>query len=138
MGSQNRKRAQATGMVFRDGQLVDQKKIPRFAIRGAIKAGVAALKGEKTDNQIQALTDSVSNPGGLSPSRLRRALEDKAPKEMKKGAERLAKKGKKPTVDLLLEEYRDDQAFQYMAANVGLGESWFVRLAEQECKRWAE
>ena len=137
MGSQNRKRAQATGKVFRDGHLVDQKKIPTFAIKGAIKAGIAALKHESTPNQIQALSDSTRT-GGLSPSRLRRALEDNAPKEMRKGDAKLAKKGTQPTVDLLLEEYRADQGFQNMAANVGLDESWFIKLAEAECERWAK
>ena len=67
---------------------------------------------------------------------MRESLKDNAGKEMRKGAVKLNKKGKIPTVELLLEEYNKDIEFQRLAAEVGLDAKWFTDLAESECKQW--
>ena len=99
------------------------------------KAGVATLQRSSTPSQIGFLADSLHS-GRLTPEKLRKALGNNAGAEMHKGARLLAKKKKAVTVDALLEEYRHDEAFRNLAAEVGLGEDWFVKLAGVECRRW--
>lgn len=95
---------------------------------------VETIQKLDTDTQVGLLSESIDN-GKLKNSLLRRTLEKNAPVEMRKGIEKLIKKGKTPTVDLLLEEYRGSKSFQKLASSVGLGEAWFVQLAEDEIKK---
>lgn len=99
------------------------------------KARVATLQRSSTAKQVGFLADSLHS-GRLTARELRRALENNAYIEMRKGAEKLVKKKKAVTVDALLKEYRKDKAFQQLAAEVGLDEAWFVKLAESVCRRW--
>jgi len=87
-----------------------------------------------TDTQVGLLSESLGN-GNLQNSALRKSLEKNAPIEMRKGIVKLVKRGKVPTVDLLLEEYRGSKSFQKLAFGVGLDEAWFVKLAEDEIKK---
>ena len=93
--------------------------------------GVSILKHQSTNKQVDFLGGAIAE-GRLSQSKLRDTLEKNAPKEMRKGIEKLVKKGKVPTVDLLLEDYRRNQSFQKLASSVGLTEEWFIKLAENE------
>ncbi len=99
--------------------------------------GVSTLESYSTSKQVQFLAESLHS-GRLSPSKLQGTLKRNAPGEMRKGAEKLNKKGKIPTVELLLKDYRGDKAFQTLAAEVGLDEAYFTALAESECSRWKE
>jgi hypothetical protein len=100
----------------------------------ARQAGVAALKAQSTSNQVKAMAAALHS-GRLSQEKLRGAMEDGAPGEMSKGADKLIKQNKVLSVDALLEEYHNDKGFQELAAEVGLAESYFINLAEQEIKK---
>ena len=100
----------------------------------ATNRGVAVLQKLTLGQQIDALSTSAA-VGTRSPAAIRKALEANAPKEMRKGADKLARKNKPVTVDALLKEYRSNKKFQEMAAGVGLDEMWFMALAEKECAR---
>ena len=100
-----------------------------------VGAGVSAVKSLSLSNQIQFLADSLHS-GKLAPGKLQKTLKDNASKEMRVGAAKMSKKGKTPTADLLLEEYRSDTEFQKLASEVGLDEEWLMELAESECQRW--
>lgn len=132
MSKKDRERATQTGMVFRDGQLVDAKSIQRMQ-----KIGVRVLERLGTKNQIKVLRDSL-HTGRITADKLRKELEENAYKEMSKGARKLAKKHKDVTVDALLKEYRDDENFQALADEVGLTEEFFVGVAEAECRNWSQ
>lgn len=95
---------------------------------------VSALKKKSTKSQIEFLSESLGM-GELSSSKLRKAFVQNAPKEMRKGAERLIKKGITPTVDLLMGDYRKESKFRELTARLGLDERWFFKLAEDECRR---
>ncbi len=129
MSSRDRERFERTGQVFRGGKLVD--------VAVAQKVGAKVLQHYSTDKKVEFLSESL-RVGKLSPSKLRESLERFAPREMRKGADKLIKKGKAVTVDNLLEEYHKDNRFQKVASDVGLDESWFVALAERECDRRKE
>ena len=73
--------------------------------------------------------------GHLSPDKLRAELSHSAPMEMRKGADRLIKEGKTPSVDLLMAEYDQELEFQSLAEKVGLDREYFMDLAEAELKR---
>ena len=140
MSRQDRERFKQTGKVFRNGALVDAPVVDAPKVREVSDAdrdrmqrvGYNTLKTMSTSNQIEVLRDSL-HQGRLSSSKLRKALEDNAYKEMRKGADKLRKKNKPVTVDVLLEEYRKDRDFRELAAEVGLDEAWFIALAEKEC-----
>ena len=134
MGKKDRLRFEQTGKVFRNGELVDAPKVREFSVaqrERMQKAGQKELQSMGTSNQIKVLRDSL-HEGRLKPDKLRKALEDNAYKEMKKGADKLRKKGKPVTVDALLEDYDKDKDFQQLADEVGLDRTWFVVLAEKE------
>lgn len=95
---------------------------------------VSILQRQSTGKQVDFLNGAIGE-GRLKQSKLRQTLEANAPKEMRKGIEKLVKKGKVPTVDLLLEEYHREKAFQKLAGSVGLTEEWFIQLAEEEITR---
>jgi len=135
MGKKDRERVERTGMVFRDGKLVSVKEAMSDRDRERIHyTGKAVLQASSTSSQVKVLAESLRT-GRLSPSKLRKALKDNAPKEMRKGADKLIKKGKSLTVDSLLEEYRKDKEFQNLASEVDLDENWFIELAKAEIKR---
>ena len=134
MSKKDRVRAEQTGKVFRNGGLVDAPKARKVsdAERERMqRVGYDKLQAMSTGNQIQVLRDSL-HQGRLKPDKLRKALEDNAYKEMRKGADKLRKKGKPMTADALLEEYHKDKDFQELANEVGLDEAWFIALAEKE------
>lgn len=137
MGKRDRERFEQTGKVFRGGVLVDMSKANQISDedRGRMRQrGYSALQAMDTGNQIKVLRDSL-HLGKLSPAKLRKALEDNAHKEMRKGADKLRKKGKPVTVNALLEEYRKDRDFRELAIEVGLNEEWFIALANKECAK---
>jgi hypothetical protein len=124
----DRERAEK-GLLFRDGKLVDPKVADKMR-----SVGAAALKAMPTVNQIGVLANRLHS-GKMSHDQLRKALEGGAPSEMRKGADKLIRQNKVLSVDALLEEYHNDKEFQALAAEVGLDESYFVNLAEQEIKK---
>ncbi len=97
--------------------------------------GQRTLESLSTSKQVEVLASSL-HTGRVSSSKLRSCLKANAVTEMQKGIKKLAKKGKTPTVDLLLEEYRGDREFQKLASEVGLDEEWFIQLAKTECQKW--
>ena len=105
-----------------------EQPIVHEKVRGLI---VDTITRAPTDTQVGILSESLAT-GKLQNSKLRQSLEKNAPIEMRKGIEKLVKKGKVPTVDLLLEEYRSSKSFQKLAGSVGLDEAWFVKLAEDK------
>ncbi len=97
--------------------------------------GVQNIQKAPLDTQIKFLGKAK---GGI----LRNAMEQQAPGEMHKGAERLRREGKPVTVDNLLRDgnnpdsYYNSPGFRKLAENAGLDEAWFVALAAKECESW--
>jgi hypothetical protein len=106
-------------------------RLSGYSREQVVKAGVAVVQHYSTPKQTQFLAESLHS-GKLSPARLRGALEDNAPVEIHKGANKIINKGKQVTVDLLLDEYNKDVVFQNLAAEAGLDRQWFTNLAERE------
>jgi len=134
MGKKDRERFGQTGKVFRNGEIVDAPKVREVSDverERMQRVGFKVLQAMGTGNQIKVLRDSL-HQGRLKPDKLREALEDNAYKEMRKGADKLRKKGKPATVGALLEEYHKNKDFGELATEVGLDEAWFVALAEKE------
>ena len=126
----DRERFEQTGKVFRNGKTVSVSDADRDRMQ---RVGYNVLQAMSTGNQIKVLRDSL-HQGRLSSGELRKTLEDNAYKEMRKGVDKLRKKNKPVTVDVLLDEYQKDKDFRELAAEVGLNEAWFVALAEKECE----
>lgn len=127
MGRRDRERLQR--ILSGEEKSISEQKRGELA-----KTAVSILQRESTDKQVSFLQGAIGE-GRLKQSKLRQTLEANAPKEMRKGIEKLVKKGKIPTVDLLLEEYRREKSFQKLAGGVGLTEEWFIRLAENEMSK---
>ena len=133
MGRKDRDRFEKTGKVFRDGVLVAVTREVSDSDRERMqRVGNKSLQSMGTNKQVKVLHDSLLQ-GRLGQDKLRKEIETNAHKEMRKGADKLRKKGKVVTVDALLEEYRKETAFRELASKVGLGEEWFIDLAEKEC-----
>lgn len=124
MGKAHRERL---ARILAGGETLIRKQV----IEKMATAGTTILKHETTSNQIKFLADSLHS-GRLHHDQLRHALMGNAPNEMRIGAEKLRKQGKSITVDNLLEEYWADTEFKELAAEVGLSEDFFVKLAEAE------
>ena len=124
MGRRSRERLQR--ILEGEEKLIRHEKLAGTA--------VSIIQRQSTDKQVQFLHGAIGE-GRLSQGKLKQQLEANAPKEMRKGIKKLAKKGITPTVDLLLEEYHHEKAFQKLAASVGLTEEWFVRLAKTELEQ---
>ena len=134
MSKRDRMRAEQTGKVFRNGEEVEApivREVSDAERKRMQQRGEDELQKMGTDNQIKVLRDSL-HEGLLKPGKLREALMDNAYKEMRKGADKLRKKGKPVTVDNLLEEYRKNEEFRELATEVRLDEAWFIALAEKE------
>ena len=134
MSKRDRERTQQTGRVFRSGEMVSVPKgreVSDADRERMQQVGHNTLQAMRTNDQIKVLRDSL-HQGRLSPSKLRKALDDNAHKEMRKGADKLRKKGNPVTVDVLLKEYHKDRDFRELATEVGLDEAWFVALAKKE------
>lgn len=99
------------------------------------QAAVTVIQQKSTADQVDFMTQAM-NEGRLAPNKVRKQMEQFAPLEMRKGAEKLIKQGKLVTVDNLLEEYRREKAFQKVADSVGLHEDWFIKLAEVEVRKY--
>ena len=131
MGRKDRERIQ---------RIIEGKEKPIHHEKMA-SVSVSILQHQSTDKQVDFLGGAIAE-GRLSHSKLRQTLEANAPKEMRKGIEKLVKKGKVPTVDLLLEDYRKSKSFQKLADSAGLTAEWFIKLAEDEIaefkKAWSE
>ena len=106
----------------------------RDRIKGA---GVSFLQKQSTSKQVRFLSESLDS-GSLTLASLKKAVGDNTPDQMKKGAEKLAKKKKAVTVDALMKEIREEKGFLELMARVGLDEQWFVSRAEAECNMWSE
>jgi hypothetical protein len=126
----NRERA-AGGTFFRSGRPVSDAERERMH-----KVGDKVLQKMSTKDQVQVLADSL-HQGRVTKGKLRGELSRNAVIEMRKGGDKLRKKKKPVTVEALLEEYRDpkNSKLRGLASEVGLGESFFVKLAEAECRR---
>lgn len=134
----DRERAEKTGMRHRNGSLIstkDAQKVVTDKERVRMeRVGTSIIETASTSSQVTIMSEALRT-GKLSHSKLRKALEENSPKEMSKGADKLARKGKPVTVDALLAEYRGDRHFQKLASDVGLSEGYFVELAEGEINR---
>ncbi|KKK82833.1 hypothetical protein LCGC14_2799430 [marine sediment metagenome] len=98
---------------------------------------VGQLQTQSTSSQVAFLRSALDS-GKLAPEKLRKALVNKAPGEMAKGAKRINPKGSKPTVDELMKDIRKDGEFMALASRVGLDEEYFINLAKNECRKWSD
>lgn len=101
------------------------RKAVAFASRGAV---VQELRKAGTSDQIDVLNSRVASS---HPDKLRKAITDKASKEMDKGIRRLQKEGKVVSVDALCSEIRTTPGFLTMCERVGLNLAWFEKLAKE-------
>lgn len=133
----NRERAES-GQLFRDGKLVDKSEVVRPVSESERldmhNRGEKKLRSMGTNKQIHMLAESLRT-GRISRDYLRSALEKGAREEMAKGARRLRRKNREVTVEALLHEYRESKNWELreLSDKVGLGEDWYIRLAEAEC-----
>jgi len=138
VSKKDRERAEATGIQFRNGDLVPAKEAGRVVTdkeRARMeKVGVSAIESAPTSSQVKIMSEALRT-GRLSHPELRKALEQNTPDEMRRGVDKLVKKGKPVTVDALLAEYWGDTQFQELASDVGLDEQYFIKLAEIEINR---
>ena len=98
----------------------------KLATRGSV---VGTLKDASTADQIEALDSTV---GANKPSKLRKAIIRKAPREMDKAIKDFQKEGKPVTVDSLCAEIKSSPDFLSMCERVGLDLQWFENLAQQK------
>ena len=101
------------------------RKAVSFASRGQV---VNDLRKAETDDQIDVLNQTVI---GQQPGKLRKAIMDKAPKEMDKAIKTLQKQNKPITVEILTAEAKSTPSFVNMCRNVGIEMSWFEELARK-------
>ena len=101
------------------------RKAVAFASRGSV---IDELRKAGTSDQIDVLNSQVAS---AQPGKLRKAITSKAPKEMDKGIKKLQKEGKDVTVDALCAEIKTTPGFLSMCERVGLGLTWFEKLAKE-------
>ena len=103
--------------------------IARKMVAAASRQGVVnELRKASTEDQIDVLNRTVA---GQHPSKLREAIQKKAPGEMDKGIKKLRKEGKEVTVDILCAEIKSTPGFLKMCENAGLSLEWFESLAKK-------
>ena len=93
-------------------------------------AAVKELSRGSTTDQIEKLSELLGT-GNLPDSKLKRALMDKAPKEMDKAIRNFRKQGKEISVDSLCYEVKTTPGFLKMCENAGLSLEWFENLAKE-------
>jgi hypothetical protein len=101
------------------------RKVVTLASHNAV---VKELRKAETSDQIAVLNSQVAS---TDPSKLRKAITSKAPKEMDKGIKKLQKAGKDVSVDALCSEITTTPGFLSMCEQVGLDLSWFEKLAKE-------
>ena len=131
-----KKKREKQGRLNRFKQKVAKKVLGR-KMKKVAQGFVGQLQAQSTSNQVAFLRGSLDS-GKLAPEKLRKALVNKAPSEMAKGAKRINKKGNKPTVDELMRDIRKDGEFMVLANRVGLDEEYFINLAKNECRKWPD
>ena len=101
------------------------RKAVAIASRGAV---IDELKKATTEEQIEVL-------GSVSPSKVGKALIQKAPREMDKSIRNLQKTGKKVTVKELCREIRETPSFLNMSEQAGVSYAWYEELAKERMKK---
>lgn len=129
-----KKKREKQGRLSRFKQKVAKKVLGRKKKQVA-QGVVGQLQAQSSSRQIAFLRSALDS-GKLAPEKLRKALVNKAPSEMAKGAKRMNLKGNKPTVDELMKDTRKDGEFMALASRVGLDEDYFINLAKNECRKW--
>jgi len=103
--------------------------VARTAVKLASRKGVVdKLTRATTSQQIEVL-------GGISPTKVGRAIMRKAPGEMDRGIRRFRDRGRQITVALLLTEVRTTPGFLAMCENAGVSYAWFEQLARERMKK---
>ena len=131
-----KKRQKKQGRLNRFKQKVAKKVLGRQK-KKVVQGAVGQLQTESTSRQVAFLRGALDS-GKLAPEKLRKALVNKAPGEMAKGAKKINQKGSKPTVDELMRDIRKDGEFMVLANRVGLDEEYFINLAKTECRKWPD
>ncbi len=124
-----KKKREKQGRLNRFKQKVAKKVLGRKK-----KEVVGQLQTQSTSRQVAFLRSALDS-GKLAPEKLRKALVNKAPSEMAKGAKNIVKQGRTPTVDELMKDIRKDGEFMALAGRVGLDEDYFIKIAEAECAK---
>jgi len=122
MGKRNRERMQRI--------VAGHEKSIRAKVDKLAPAVAKYLARGSTTSQVDRLREMLHS-GVLSASKLKKELSENAVKEMDKGIRKFIKKGKQPTIELLLEEYDKEVAFQELCNEVGLDRVWFESLAQR-------
>ena len=106
-------------------------RVVRKALSVASRSGVVEEMSRGTVSDQVSNLDELVGEGALPEGRLKKAIMNKAPKEMDKAIKKYRKQGKEITVDSLLSEVRSTQGFLKMCEKVGLDYGWFERLARE-------
>ncbi len=101
------------------------RKALALASRGKV---IDELNKASTEDQIEALSGTVA---GRNPSKLAKAIMDKAPEEMDKGIKKLQREGREVTAESLTAEIRNTKGFLAMCEKVGVTLEWFEELAKK-------
>ena len=110
------------------------KPFRNTAIKLVARGGVIRELSKGTTTEQIGKLDELGTAGALPDSKLRKAIVDKAPKEMDKAIRKYQKEGRKITVDSLLVEVRSQQGFLDMCNKVGITYKWFEDLALAKMK----
>ena len=111
-----------------------RQKIAKKVLDRKKKQVVNQIQSQSTSSQVGFLIHALDS-GRLTPEKLVKAIKDKAPSEMAKGAKKIVKQGRTPTVDELMRETRKDKEFIRLVKRVGIDENYFIKLAEVECAK---
>ena len=131
-----KKKREKQGRLTRFKQKVAKKVLGRKKKQVA-QGVVGKLQAQSTSRQVAFLRSALDS-GKLAPEKLRKALVNKAPGEMAKGAKRINQRGSKPTVDELMKDIQKNEEFMALAGRVGLDEDYFINLAKNECRKWSD
>ncbi len=109
--------------------------VARTALKLAGRKGVVEeLSRGSVNEQTERLGELVGT-GILGGERLKKALMNKAPKEMDKAIRKFQKQKRDITVDSLLADTRSEPGFLKMCENIGLNLDWFEELARERMKK---
>lgn len=121
MGRASNKKKQRRELVAKGLSNPVVRKAVALSSRGKV---VSELQKANIEEQVEVLNT-------ISPSKLGKALIQKAPSEMDKGIRKLQKESREITVNELCREIRETPSFLQMSEQAGVPYSWYEELAKQ-------
>ena len=105
--------------------------VGRRVLATASRKGVVSELTKGSTEDVVRNADELVATGTVSDQVMRKAIMDKAPKEMDKGIRKFQKEGREITVDSLCREVKTTPGFLETCARVGIPLEWFENLARE-------